>query len=195
MNTIRLIRTLLLGFVIMLLSAILARAEHDFSKHPELDQVYADMIGDFDPDTATVEDCRVQLSEVQKAISEGTFERSNDYLSRIYVMQGMLLACVSQDPVISDTESMEMINAAFSNLTSAQSLAPDWEVPYFLLGNYHKVIGKLNKSIEDYRKAESYFIKVLELDPGNSLGQSELDEVRQLIPVKRAPGFKPIPFE
>lgn len=194
-NNIHSLRTLFLGVIIVLLSADIAHVADDFHKDPELDRAMAGIFGDFDYDTGTVDDCRVPLSGFNEAISKGTFERSRDYLAFAYLHQSALLWCVGQDSAITDGERLEIVNAAFSSSTSAQQLAPNWHAPYCLLGEYYKFVGDIRVSVEDYRKAENYFTKALQLDPGNNQYQAELDEVRQLIPVKRAPGFKPIPFE
>lgn len=195
MNIRCLVQTLFLGSVIVLLSAGIANAEYDFPKDPELDRALADIVGEFDYSTATIDECRVPLLSFKKEISKGTFESSRDYLAHAYVHQGMLLVCVSEDSEISDRERLDIWKAAYSSWVSAQQLAPYMSLPYFLSGLYYREIGLQNKSVADYRKAESYFIKALELEPGNNKYQSVLDEVKKLIPAKQTSGFKPIPFE
>ncbi len=196
MNNIRLIRTLLLGFVIVLLPAIIASAEYDFLKDPELERAIADTFGDFDHDTETANDCRVTLSNFKKAISRGIFDRSKDYLSRAYVHQGMLLMCiVSKDPTLPDVEVQEILDSMLSSFTRAQQLVPYADAPYFALGMSYVIIGGAKESVDDYQRAENYLTKALQISPGNDLYQSALNDVRRHIPVERAPGFKPIPFE
>jgi len=196
MNIRCLVQTLFLGVVIILLSSGIAHAEYDFPKDPELERAIADTFGDFDPDTETANDCRIALPNFKKAISRGIFDRSKDYLSRAYVHQGMLLMCiVSKDPTLPDAEVQEIWDSMLSSFTRAQQLVPHADAPYFVLGMSYVIIGGAKKSVEDYQTAENYLIKALQISPSNDLYQSALDEVRQLIPGKRTPGFKPIPFE
>lgn len=176
----------------------------EFTHDPELDKVLGGIFGDFDYSTATMDECKLRYDKISEAISNGTFIGSKHYLANAYVHQGMLGSCLMQD--LTDEEAVKEFGPVLESFEKAQKLAPDWDVPYVMLGNFHRSLGNYTNSPTDFREAERFLLKALQIDPNNDAYRQMLQEVQQNFPTKEGGdekilesngkgGFEPIPFD
>ncbi|MCB2217789.1 tetratricopeptide repeat protein [Desulfofustis glycolicus] len=192
-------------FVFLALLCVAQNATaNDHFNDPKLNQALQDILEGFDFETATLDDCRDPYDRMMVAISEGVFEGSKYYLANAYGYQGMLRMCLSQN--MTDEEFLQKIGPILESFKMAQKAAPDWAPPYSMLGNIYRALGNYTQSPTDFREAERFLKKALQLNPDKAEYREMLREIQQNLPAdkgaggqssgsKSNEGFEPIPFE
>jgi tetratricopeptide (TPR) repeat protein len=174
----------------------------EFTHKSELDKILEQIFGGFDYTTAVVDDCKAPYDKISAAISNGAFGDSKPYLANAYIHQGMLGACLMQN--LSNEEAMEHFGPVLDSYEKALQITPDWDVPYAMLGNIYRARGNYTQSIEDFRQAEKFMVKALQINSQNIDYEQMLEEIRSNFTANQSEdiqnatnskGFIPIPFE
>lgn len=193
----------ILIFVFVAVSAERLRAERfEFVHNPELDKVLEQIFEGFDYSTAAIDDCKAPYNRISAAISNGTFGESKSYLANAYIHQGMLGSCLMQN--LSNEEAIKQFGPVLHSYEMAAQFAPDWDVPCAMLGNLYRARGNYTRSIEDFRQAEKFIEKALQIDSQNVDYKQMLEEIRSNLAAYQSEDsqnssnskeFIPIPFE
>jgi len=200
--SIRYIPYCLILFLIVVSTERLSAEAFELVHNPEMDKVLEQIFGDFDYATASREDCQAPYDKINEAIAHGSFGESTAYLAIAYIHQGMLGSCLMQN--LSDAEALNQFGPVLHSYETALQLAPDWSVPYAMLGNFYRGKGNYTQSPDDFRKAEQFMVAALQIDSQNADYEGMLEEIRSSVTANQAEdsphtddldGFTPIPFD